>query len=109
NVGGIPCARNPSSHCTRRLLLWYNVRDMHLRDGAVELERYLVVVLKRHRRTEGNADIEAVVGGEQQWSGYRHLARRKHFAIDLQCYVERPAGLRHCVRSFNFDLHLTDR
>src|ERR1700722_13005370 len=107
--GGIPCARNPSSHCTRRLLLWCNVRDMHLLDGAVELERDLVVVVKRDRRPEGNADIEAVVGGEQQWSGYRHLARRKHFAIDLQRYVERPSGLWHCIRRLHLDLHLTDR
>src|ERR1700733_11890272 len=63
------------------LLLCCNVLDVHLLDGPVELERYLVVVVKRHRRTQGNADVQAVVSCEQQWGGYRHLARSKYFAI----------------------------
>src|ERR1700678_1598150 len=91
------------------LLLCCNVLDAHLLDFPVELERYLVVVVKRHRRTQGNADVEAIVGGEEQWGRYWHLALRNHFAVDLHGDVERPGRLWHRVRRLNLDLCLAHR
>ena len=35
-------------------------------DRAVELERSLIVVLKAHRRSEVDAEVEAIVGGKDR-------------------------------------------
>jgi hypothetical protein len=92
-----------------RWFLRYNVLHVNPLDGSVELERHLVKVIKRHRRTVGNADVEAVVACEEQRRGYRHLACRNHFAVHLHGDVERSSGLEHCVGRLDFDLHLADR
>ena len=79
---------------------------MHLLDLAVELERCLVVIVQRHRRAQVAADVEAVVGGEQQRCADRHLAFGDDLAVDLHGHVQRAAGFGYGVGRLDFDLHL---
>ena len=84
---------SPHHCCGHRLFLRRHVLDVHLLDGAVELERDLVVVVKRHRRTVNDADVEAVVGSEEQWGRYWHLARRNTSPLTFMVMLSGPAGL----------------
>src|SRR5215471_6040113 len=65
------------------------VFHMRLLDGAVELERRLVVVLQPHRRAEVNTEVEAVVGGETERGADGHHARGDLLAVDFQDHFER--------------------
>jgi hypothetical protein len=65
-----PRTRGPfiaeSAYSTVSSLLPRHLLHAHLLDCPVELERHLVVVVKRHGRSMGNAYVEAVVGCEEQ-------------------------------------------
>src|SRR3984885_10297313 len=90
------------------LLLCCNVLDTHLLYFSVELERRLVVVIKRDRRPQGDADVEAIVRREGDRCRYRNLAGRNHSPIDLHGDVERSTWPEHCIRRLDLDLHLTN-
>ena len=72
-------------------------------DLAVEAERSFVVVVQRHRRAEADADVEAVIGGEQQRRADRYPALREDLPIDSHDDVERSGGPLLCIRGLHDD------
>ena len=82
---------------------------MRLLDLAVELERRLVVILHADRRAEVDAEVEAVVGGEEQRRADRHYAGGDLLAVDFHHDLERTGGLGLDVSGLDFDLHFAGR
>src|SRR6516165_3611391 len=62
--------------------------------------------LRRHRRPEICADVEAIIGCEQHRNGHWHLSTRHLRAIDLQLDVQWTGWLLLGVDGLDFDLDL---
>ena len=83
-----------------------DVLDVNMIDRAIKLERRFIEVIQRYRRAEVGADVEAVVGGEQQRRADRHFALCDDLAIDPHGDIQRAGGLEYGIGSLDFDPYL---